>query len=139
MASFIVVLLLAAGFFHNYSSSLSKTPLRGVAANSDSNKDAWQVRAKPDAIPKWLKRMIHEFEAAGSENTTARVVRYRYRNGVVYFLEAKCCDIFNILYDSAGKQICSTGGFTGRGDGKCEDFYSKRQHEKVIWEDEKKH
>lgn len=114
MASFFVVLLLATGFFHNYSSSLSNTPLRGVAAKSNSNKDARQVRAKPDAIPKWLKKMIHEFEAAGSENTTARIVRYRYRNGVVYFLEAKCCDIFNICMTApANKFVQPEGSLAG--------------------------
>jgi hypothetical protein len=30
--------------------------------------------------------------------------------------------------------ICSpTGGITGKGDGKCEDFSTKAKHIKLIW------
>jgi hypothetical protein len=138
MTSHLVMLLLATGFFYNYTPSLSKTSLQEATTNADSKKDAKQHQAKADAIPKWLKKVVHELEAARRDNTTARIIRYRYRNEFVYFLESKCCDMFNNLYDINGKRICSTGGVHGRGDGKCADFYSERKDEKVIWEDKRK-
>ncbi|WP_190277434.1 DUF6970 domain-containing protein [Adhaeribacter rhizoryzae] len=36
------------------------------------------------------------------------------------------------------KIICHpNGGILGRGGGKCEDFFTTRQHEKLNWEDKR--
>ena len=46
-----------------------------------------------------------------------------------------CCDKFNTVYDS----VCNIlgypdGGFTGRGDGKMQDYRKETNGEKVIWQ-----
>ena len=128
MMSYMVILLLATGFFYDHTPSISKTPLQEEATNPDSKKD----QPKADAIPKWLKKLIHDLEAK-RDTTTARIIRYKYRNEVVYFLKSECCDRFSALYDTSGKRICSTGGFNGAGDGKCPDFFSEQKNEKIIW------
>ena len=130
---YMLILLLATGVFYNHTPSLSKTLLQEEATNPDSKKDARQDQSKADAIPKWLNKMIRDL-GAKRDTTTARIIRYEYRNELVYFLESECCDQFSTLYDTSGKRICSTGGFSGAGDGKCPDFFSERKNEKVIWE-----
>jgi hypothetical protein len=44
--------------------------------------------------------------------------------------------MYSVLYDSSGNIICAPdGGFTGKGDGKCTDFFSGRAKELLIWKD----
>lgn len=134
MTSCMVFLLLATGFFCNNTPSLSKTPLQEAATKSDPRNDVRQDQAKADRIPKWLMKLIREFEVGRPEDRPERIIRYKYGNEFVYLLEAGCCDQFSRVYDTNGKLICSTGGITGRGDGKCPDFFSERKDEKLIWE-----
>ena len=48
------------------------------------------------------------------------VIRRSIAERVYYYTVSPCCDLFNPLYDAAGKYVCSPdGGFTGRGDGQC--------------------
>ena len=138
MISSTVILLLATGVFYNDTPSLLKIALQEAGTNSNVNKAVRQDQAKMDKIPKWLKKLVHEYEVGKPEDRPERIVRYTYRNGFVFFLESKCCDRFDDLYDIGGKQICSLGGKTGRGDGKCPEFFRERKDEKVIWEDTKK-
>jgi hypothetical protein len=60
---------------------------------------------------------------------------YRYENHgeePVYLLSPGCCDMFTELYDENCNYICApSGGFTGKGDGKCKDL--DLQNELVIW------
>lgn len=66
-----------------------------------------------------------------------KIFRYLYKGKVAYLAVAPCCDHFNILYDEKAKPICSpTGGFTGRGDGTCNDFSEKKSAETLVFEGE---
>lgn len=44
------------------------------------------------------------------------------------------------LFDENCNRICAPdGGKTGKGDGKCPDFFEKRTDEKLVWKDERKY
>ena len=64
--------------------------------------------------------------------------RCTYNNQVVYYMISECCDKFNYLYSEDHQIICAPdGGFTGKGDGKCEDFSFGKNKCKVIWSERK--
>jgi hypothetical protein len=138
MTTYVVMLLLAAGFFYNHPILRSEIPSQEAATKVDAKQDPAKEQPAKDTVPKWLSKLIHQLEVAPSANPPDRIIRYEYRNGFVYFLEAGCCDQFSRLYDANGKLMCSTGGITGGGDGNCPDFFTERKDEKVIWEAERK-
>lgn len=80
--------------------------------------------------PDWVKKFISESQ----NDPTASLIRYEYKNQTVYFKPVtKCCDQMSTVLDENGDYLCSPdGGFTGRGDGKCADFFQKRKNEKVL-------
>ncbi|RZK59368.1 MAG: hypothetical protein EOO91_05460 [Pedobacter sp.] len=86
--------------------------------------------------------MLEKIQKLKNENVAnppASVWQYEYNGQTVYFIPQKCCDIPSALYDSNCNLICSPdGGFTGKGDGKCKDFFEKRTKEKLIWKDDRK-
>jgi hypothetical protein len=88
--------------------------------------------------PPFVERLITEFEAGPKKNPPGSIWRYRYGDRVVYYVPPSCCDIPGQLYDSNGEFICAPdGGITGRGDGKCPDFFSVRADELRIWIDDR--
>ena len=67
------------------------------------------------------------------------VYQYSYNGNLVYYISAPCCDQYTTLYDENCSIICHpSGGITGKGDGKCPDFFEKRTDEKIIWHDDRK-
>ncbi|PKN84754.1 MAG: hypothetical protein CVU46_13285 [Chloroflexi bacterium HGW-Chloroflexi-8] len=86
--------------------------------------------------PKWVDRMIHQFESEPVGNPPQSIWRYEYQGQIVYYVPPQCCDQFSSLYDAGGDVICAPdGGLTGSGDGRCKDFISQRTAETLIWED----
>ncbi|MHB8133930.1 MAG: DUF6970 domain-containing protein [Anaerolineaceae bacterium] len=86
--------------------------------------------------PKWVDRMIHQFESEPVGNPPQSIWRYEYQGQIVYYVPPQCCDQFSSLYDAGGDVICAPdGGLTGGGDGRCKDFISQRTSETLIWED----
>ena len=93
--------------------------------------------ANAQAAP-WLNQLIQEIQQAEPANPPAKIYRYTYNNQEVYYLTGRCCDIPSRLYDMEGNIICEPdGGITGRGDGRCTDFFEKRSNETLIWEDKR--
>lgn len=96
------------------------------------------TEAAKDSIPACVQKLID----AGSKeipDAPLQVDEYLYKNKKVFLLTAQCCDQFNILYDDSCKAICApSGGFTGRGDGKCTDFDSTAKHIKLLWKNPSK-
>jgi hypothetical protein len=94
--------------------------------------------AEPE-IPAWLKESISAFEKEKPANPPVKIYRYQYKEQLVYFIPGRCCDIPGAVYNVEGQQLCQPdGGITGRGDGKCADFFDSRTNEKLIWEDLRK-
>ena len=86
--------------------------------------------------PAWVDQLIKKFQSDPVGNPPQSIWRYEYNGQVVYFIPAQCCDQYSTLYDKSGDVICAPdGGFTGKGDGKCSDFFDKRTNEQLIWKD----
>ncbi|MBI3138299.1 MAG: hypothetical protein HYZ15_06925 [Sphingobacteriales bacterium] len=66
-----------------------------------------------------------------------QVDEYEYNGKKVYLFTMPCCDFFNPVYDEQCKQLCApSGGFSGKGDGKCPDFGEKARKLRVVWKGE---
>ncbi len=86
--------------------------------------------------PTWLDQLIKKIESDPVGNPPLSVWKYEYNSQTVYFVPAHCCDIPSVVYDAQGAVICSPdGGLTGKGDGKCRDFFDTRTGEQLIWQD----
>jgi hypothetical protein len=82
---------------------------------------------------------ISEISKEDVWNPPAKIYSYVYEGQTVYFIPQHCCDIPSELFDSDCNLICNPdGGFSGRGDGKCADFFATRTDEKLLWEDTRK-
>jgi hypothetical protein len=86
--------------------------------------------------PNWVDNLIMNFKSQPVGNPPQSIFKYEYKNQIVYFVPAQCCDQFSTLYDKNGTVIClPDGGISGTGDGKCPDFFTERKNEKLIWKD----
>ncbi len=94
------------------------------------------TQAAQSSNPAWLDQLIKEFESDPVANPPLSIWKYEYNGQMVYFVPAHCCDITSIVYDAQGTVVCAPdGGLTGKGDGKCSDFFDKRMGEQLIWQD----
>jgi len=85
-----------------------------------------------------IEKEINNIKSQDVWNPPAEVWQYRYNGQTVYYIPPRCCDIPSRLLDENCNVICSPdGGFTGKGDGKCNDFFSKRTGKKLIWKDKR--
>lgn len=86
--------------------------------------------------PDCIKREIAKIQSEEVRNPPASVWEYQYNGKTVYYIPSYCCDMFSQLFDDHCNLICSPdGGITGGGDGQCTDFFDKRKHEKLVWQD----
>ena len=89
-----------------------------------------------DENPDWIKVLITKYQNEPVGNPSQSIWRYDYRGQTVYFVPQQCCDQPSTLYNANGNIICAPdGGFSGRGDGHCPDFFQERKNEKLIWQD----
>jgi uncharacterized protein DUF6970 len=89
-----------------------------------------------EPVPDWLQALIHELETEPVASPPASIASYDYNGQTVYYLSARCCDIWSNVYSASGRIIChADGGITGGGDGRCLDFLSARRNERLIWQD----
>lgn len=87
-------------------------------------------------LPPFVLALIESHESAPVANPPASIWRYKYKGRVVFYVPPSCCDVPSELYDSDGNLICGPdGGLTGRGDGKCPDFFELRTEESRVWKD----
>ena len=97
---------------------------------------ALQCDKQKDKIPSCIQQKIDQIKAVPKWNPPAEVNEYIYQGKQVYLFSADCCDQFNELFDSNCKYICApSGGITGKGDMKCNDFSSTAQFVKLVWKD----
>ena len=90
--------------------------------------------------PECVLEKIHEISAENVWNPPAKIYRYVYKGQTVYFIPQHCCDIRSQLFDANCNELCAPdGGFTGKGDGTCPDFFDTRSDEKLVWEDPRKY
>jgi Domain of unknown function (DUF6970) len=83
-----------------------------------------------------VDQLIKKMESDPVGNPPLSIWRYEYNGQVVYFVPAHCCDIFSIVYNANGDILFSPDArITGKGDGKCSDFFNQRSNEQLIWKD----
>jgi len=89
-----------------------------------------------DSIPPCVTQKIEAIKKESKWNPTAQVDEYIYNDKHVYLFSSNCCDQFNILYDDSCNSICApSGGITGHGDQKCNDFFKAARYVKLVWKD----
>ncbi|PHR72255.1 MAG: hypothetical protein COA67_05400 [Lutibacter sp.] len=87
-----------------------------------------------------MQEKIEEFTSQKVTNPPIKIYSYTYNEETVYFVTAVCCDVYSELYDNDCNRICAPdGGKTGKGDGKCADFFDTKTDEKLIWSDTRKY
>jgi len=83
-----------------------------------------------------IQQKIDSIKVQPRWNPPAQVDEYIYNRKRVYLFSSDCCDQYNTLYDEACNYICApSGGFTGRGDGRCTDFKTAAQFVRTVWKD----
>lgn len=86
-----------------------------------------------------IETEIDEILSGAVWNPPAKIYSYKYNGQTVYYVPPRCCDIPSVLYDENCNIICyPDGGFSGIGDGRCNDFFASRTDGKLIWEDRRK-
>lgn len=90
----------------------------------------------PENVPSCIQEEIRKMFAEPVANPPASIWQYKYKEAIVYYIPAQCCDVPSRLLDENCNQICSPdGGMTGKGDGRCPDFESEQRDGKLIWKD----
>ena len=94
----------------------------------------------PDYIPannpSWINNLIKNEESRPATSPPRSLSKCTYKNQIVYYLPSRCCDMPSIVYSGKGDVVCSPdGGLTGKGDGKCSDFFESKKNCVVIWKD----
>ena len=86
--------------------------------------------------PFWVYQLIVKKMTQTVTNPASSIAKYTYNGQTVYYISSGCCDKFDDVYNLQGQYLCApSGGFTGRGDGKCTDFDKKSSNYELIWKD----
>src|SRR4051794_7782862 len=101
---------------------------RKVPANTSTMIYADSIKAdtSTSTLPGCILAKINSIRQEPVWNPPAEIHEYELEGRHLYLISADCCDRFTTAVDSDCKTICApSGGFTGRGDGKCPDFFKK--------------
>jgi hypothetical protein len=95
--------------------------------------------ASASGNPVWIDSLIARLEREPVQNPPGMIMRYIYKGEAVYSVPSPCCDQFGYVYSASQARICApSGGITGRGDGRCPDFYPTATDPTVIWRETRK-
>lgn len=91
-----------------------------------------------EGLPLCIRQKIQRIKLEPVWNPPATVHEYEYNGRTVYGFSSNCCDQYNVVVDEHCNYICApSGGFTGKGDGKCADFAEKAKLVRLVWKDER--
>ncbi len=108
-------------------------------ASADSAIESKAATATIQKTPVCILRKIDSIKKEPVWNPPAEIYEYEYQGKKVYAISSNCCDFFNTVVDEECKYVCApSGGFTGRGDGKCKDFFKEAKQVRLVWKDERK-
>lgn len=108
--------------------------LTGIIFSCNSSNKLTNNFEQSDEMPDCLQGIIKQMSNDLSEGMPLSITRFDYHGQKVYYMVAPCCDKYNIVYDSACAVLgYPDGGFTGRGDGKMQDFEKEAIRPKIIW------
>ncbi|HET9826771.1 MAG TPA: hypothetical protein VFP87_15630 [Chitinophagaceae bacterium] len=87
-------------------------------------------------VPPCIREKIDAIQQSPKYNPPATVYRYLYGNSYVYLFTSECCDQYNYLYDRNCNILCApSGGITGKGDGRCQNFFTMATDKTLVWQD----
>lgn len=91
-----------------------------------------------DSVPGCIRELIDKrIKEAPGRTLPLQVDEYLYNGKSVFLVTEDCCDQFNDLYDADCTLRCAaSGGFTGKGDGKCPGFAEAAKLVKTVWKKE---
>ena len=85
-------------------------------------------------LPAWLAAMVADYDAQPARTAPGAVYALPYLGGTAYLVTTSCCDQFDPLYDARGVVLCHpSGGFSGRGDGKCPAHLPPDADRREVW------
>lgn len=94
-------------------------------------------KSKSD-IPPCIQARIEEIKKEPRWNPPAEIYEYEYQGKRVFYFNSNCCDNFNPLVDEDCNYLCApSGGYTGKGDRKCEDFNATAKKIRLVWKDDR--
>ncbi len=109
------------------------------SASADSAIESKATTAINQKAPACILQKIDSIKKEPVWNPPAEIYEYEYQGKKVYAISSNCCDFFNTVVDADCKYVCApSGGFTGRGDGKCVDFFKMAKQVRLVWKDERK-
>ena len=101
---------------------------------SDRASSAPSSRVEVAGLPDWLRIRLADYDAQAGSAAPRVVYQGRYGEGVAYYVQAGCCDQLDPLVDARGVLVCyPTGGYTGRGDGKCPGALPPPGERREVW------
>lgn len=90
------------------------------------------VQENANGRPGFVNDFIKQKESEQVEDPPASVVRCTHDNQSLYFFPPPCDDCFIAVFNEQGQATCMTGGFSGKGDGRCPRPSGNCT---VIWQD----
>jgi hypothetical protein len=101
---------------------------------SDRASSSPSTRVEVAGLPEWLRIRLADYDAQAGPAAPRAVFQVRYGDGVAYWVQAGCCDQLDPLVDANGVLVCyPSGGFTGRGDGKCPGALPPVAERREVW------
>ena len=101
---------------------------------SDRASSAPSTRVEVEGLPQWLRIRLADYDALPGPAAPRAVFEVRHGDGVAYYVQAGCCDQLDPLIDARGVLVCyPSGGFTGRGDGKCPGALPAPGDRREVW------
>ena len=101
---------------------------------SDRASSTPSTRVEVAGLPQWLRIRLADYDAQPGPAAPRAVFEVRYGDGVAYWVQAGCCDQLDPLVDARGVLVCyPSGGFTGRGDGKCPGALPPPADRREVW------
>ena len=99
---------------------------------------ARKCKDEQNSIPSCIQQKIDNIKSQPKWNPPAEVYEYEYNGKKVFYFSSNCCDQYNEVYDADCNYICApSGGYTGKGDRKCEDFNERAKKVRLVWKDER--
>lgn len=90
------------------------------------------------SIPACVQSKIDSITANKPGNPAAEVHEYYFRGKRTFLFNAPCCDQYHVLYDESCGYVCApSGGLTGQGDRKCNEFDTEAKYVRLVWKDER--
>jgi hypothetical protein len=112
---------------------------RNVPANGVAETPLDSVAGSGTVVaPSCIVEKIESIKQDHLWNPPAEIHEYEMAGKPVYAISADCCDRFTTVVDADCKYVCApSGGFTGKGDGKCPEFFKNAKYIRLVWKDQR--